>query len=223
MCAACAREARALSDTWAQLGDIPSLHPDSSAMRTRFDALLSGTPRAPRGWTTHGLQAAAAVVLVAAGFLAGRQASPIAATDPAIVELREELHATRQMVSLSMLAQQSASERLRGITYTAQIEQPGSEVVSALLDTLMHDPDVNVRLRSVDALRRFADRDNVRRTAASALIGPMSSPLVQIALIDFLVEANDRSSLASLRQLADDAMADKAVRARAAWGAGRIG
>jgi len=46
---------------------------------------------------------------------------------------------------------------------------------------------------------------------------------VQIALIDFLVEANDRSAAVSLRQVVEDAMADKAVRAHAAWGLQHIG
>jgi HEAT repeat protein len=192
-------------------------------MRARFDDIVGAAARAPRWWMAHGLQAAAAVILVAFGFLVGRQTRPVPLSDPTMTELREELRATRQMVSLSLLQQQSASERLRGITYTTQIERPGGELVGALLDTLLHDPDVNVRLRSIDALKRFADRDNVRRAATDALTEPASSPLVQIALIDFLVEANDRGSVTSLRRLADDTMTNKAVRARAAWGLQHIG
>ena len=63
----------------------------------------------------------------------------------------------------------------------------------------------------------------MRRAAADALALPASSPYLQIALIDFLVEANDRNSAASLRRLANDTMVDKAVRARAAWGLQHIG
>jgi HEAT repeat len=222
-CAACAREAQEIGETWVQLADVPPMPPDSASMRARFDAIVHPATASPRAWMMYGLQAAAAIVLLAGGFIAGRQTSPAPVTDPAIAELREELRATRQLVSLSLLQQQSASERLRGITYTTQIERPGGELVSALLDTLLHDPDPNVRLRSVEALKRFADRDNVRRAAADALTEPASSPLVQIALIDFLVEANVRSSAASLRQVVEDAMTDKAVRAHAAWGLQQIG
>ena len=225
-CAECAREANEAADTWARLADIPAAQADSAAMRARFDGLLERTAAPQRWWTSRGLQAAAAVVLLATGFLLGRTTSPSASAptaDPAIAELREELRATRQMVSLSLLQQQSASERMRGITYTSQIERPGSELVTALLDTLMHDSDVNVRLKSIDALKRFADRSSVRMAAADALVEQVSSPMVQIALIDFLVEANDRGAAASLRRLADDAMADKAVRVRAAWGLQQIG
>jgi hypothetical protein len=219
-CPACAREAEEASDIWIRLADIPAAQADSAAMRARFDSIVSPSQR---WWTPRTLQAAAAIVLLATGFLIGRNTSASPAVDPAIVELREELRATRQMVSLSLLQQQSASERLRGITYTTQIDRPGSELVTALLDTLMHDPDVNVRLKSIDALKRFADRSDVRRGAAAALTGQAASPLVQIGLIDFLVDANDRASAASLRQLADDAMADQAVRARARRGLRQIG
>jgi hypothetical protein len=221
-CRSCEAEAGVATDTWALLGDIPAAHADSAAMRARFDRILDVSAPPSRLWMTHGLQAAAAVTLVALGFLAGRQTLPNA-PDPALGDLREELRATRQMVSLSLLQQQSASERLRGITYTSQIDRPGGELLGALIDTLLHDPDVSVRLKTIDALKRFADRDNVRRAAVDALNVPMSSPHVQIALIDFLVEANDRNSAASLRRLADDTMVDKAVRARAAWGLQHIG
>lgn len=232
-CPTCEAEGRAVADTWSLLSDIPAANADSTAMRARFDRVFDlSTPVPPTvrrivlseaGWWAHGLQAAAAVILAALGFLAGRQTVPPAAPDPSLGELREELRATRQMVSLSLLQQQSASERLRGITYTSQIDRPGGELVSALIDTLLHDPDMNVRLRTIDALKRFADRTNVRRAAIDALTEPASSPLVQVSLIDFLVEANDRDSTPSLRRLADDTMADKAVRARAALGLQQIG
>jgi hypothetical protein len=241
-CASCAAEARTAADTWQLLGEIPAVEADSAAMRARFDdmldastppsgflrgphaaALVRRSPQGEGGWLGHALQAAAAVILVAGGFFVGRQTVPAPTVDPAISELREELRATRQMVSLSLLQQQSASERLRGITYTSQIDRPGGELVGALIDTLLHDPDVNVRLKTIEALKRFADRSNVRRAAVDALTEPASSPLVQIELIDFLVDANERSAAPSMRRLADDTMADKAVRAHAAWGLQQIG
>jgi hypothetical protein len=222
-CPTCEIEAGNVADTWTLLGDIPAAHADSAAMRARFDRILHASTAAQRPWMAHGLQTAAAVILVTLGFLAGRETVPSPAPDPALGELREELRATRQMVSLALLQQPSASERLRGVTYTSQIDRPGGEIVNALIDTLLHDPDANVRLRTIDALKPFADRNNVRRAAVDALTGPASSPLVQISLIDFLVETNDRDSTPSLRRLANDTMVDKAVRARAAWGLQHIG
>jgi hypothetical protein len=152
----------------------------------------------------------------------GRQTAPPPAADPQLAMLREELRDMRQMVTLSLLQQQSASERLKGVSFTAQIEQPGGEVTLALLDTLMHDPNVNVRLATIDALRRFAARENVRLGMIEAL-ARQTSPLVQIALIDYVVETNDRGAADTLRRLSNDPMLDQAVRGRATQALQQIG
>jgi HEAT repeat protein len=81
----------------------------------------------------------------------------------------------------------------------------------------MHDPNVNVRLAAVDALRRFGERQVVRSGALQALNG-QESPLVQVALIDFLVELQDKESIGTLQKLAQDGHVDETVRMRAALG-----
>ena len=141
--------------------------------------------------------------------------------DPALVELRRELHDMRQMLMLSLMQQQSATERLRGVSESVQIDQPGAEIVRALLETLKHDPNVNVRLACVDALRRFSEQDVVRRGTVEALT-ESSYPLLQIALIDFMVETKDKEAIDALRRLSEDSMVDEAVRGRAAWGVGQL-
>jgi HEAT repeat protein len=103
------------------------------------------------------------------------------------------------------------------VSGSLQIDQPGNEIVRALLDTLMHDPNVNVRLASVDALRRFSERDVVRQGTVQAL-ADSSFPLVQIAIIDFMVETKAKNAVDALRRLSTDAAANEAVRGRAAWG-----
>jgi len=136
--------------------------------------------------------------------------------------MRSEMHDLREMVSLSLMQQQSASERIKGVTWTGTLDRPSGEVVSALLDALMHDPNVNVRLATIDALERFASRDDVRRGTIQA-VESQPSPLVQIALIDFMVKTNERESATTLRRLAMDPQANDAVRARAAWGLQQLG
>ena len=128
----------------------------------------------------------------------------------------------RQMVSLSLMQQQSASDRLKGVTWSSTLEQPGGEVVSALLDTLLHDPNVNVRLASIDALARFADQQQVRQGAVDALQSA-SSPMVQIALIDFVVGVRETRSIETLKKLAADPSLNEMVRMRASQGLDRFG
>jgi hypothetical protein len=236
-CPACAAEAEGLDDTWQMLGTVPAYNgpadrPDSVAMRARFDAALDGYrqgigaesagPHRVARLRTYGLQFAAAAAVLVLGVGIGRQTMPPPAVDPQLAMLRDELRDMRQMVTLSLLQQQSASERLKGVSFTTQMEQPGSEVTAALLDTLMHDPNVNVRLSTIDALKRFAARDSVRRGVIDSL-PRQTSPLVQIALIDFVVEASGRDAADTLRRLSADPMLDKAVRARAAQKLEQIG
>jgi HEAT repeat protein len=170
------------------------------------------------------IAAAAAAVLVV-GVVIGRQSIggvPPPATESQLAELRQELRDMRQMVTLSLLQQQSASERLKGVTWTGQIDEPDNEVTNALLMALTTDPNVNVRLASIDALRRFGGRAAVRRGVLDALPRQVS-PLVQIALIDFVVEVNGREATEALRRLSMDPMLDGAVRARAAMGLEQVG
>jgi HEAT repeats len=235
------READRLEATWRMLGGIDAPAPDSDQMRARLDAVIDALERAeapvPRGWfsrrglgrgsrfsVVEGL-AAAAILLV--GIAIGRfvmpdRTRPAADSSSEIAAMRSEMRELREMVSLSLMQQQSASDRLKGVTWTGQLDRPSGEVVSALLDALMHDPNVNVRLATIDALERFASREDVRRAAIEAVDRQMS-PLVQIALIDFLVKTNERESAPTLRRLAQDPQVNDAVRSRAAWGLQQLG
>ena len=236
-CPACREELEGARDMWQRLGRMRASAPDTGAMRARFDAMMAGASntepvasappsrsRTSRWMRRHRavrtlVQAAAAAILVVAGIQVGREMSPTAPaiTAPDVTALRDEVRDLRQMVTLSLMQQQSVTERLKGVSWSSQLDQPGAEVVSALIDTLMRDANVNVRLASIDALKRFAERETVRSAAVRAL-DTQTSPLVQMALIDFVVETQDREALDSLRRLSRDDKTNEAVRARASWG-----
>jgi len=233
------READELDATWRMLGAIDAPAPDSERMRARLDAVIDAVeqtqaparPREVRTYVLQGLAAAAVLVIgISIGWYARPGGSAFGGTRPPsdtssvseIAAMRSEMHDLREMVSLSLMQQQSASERIKGVTWTGQLDRPSGEIVTALLDALMHDPNVNVRLATIDALERFASRDDVRRGTIDA-VQRQASPLVQIALIDFMVKTNERESVATLRQLAMDPQVNDAVRARAAWGLQQLG
>jgi hypothetical protein len=232
-------ESETLDATWRMLGAIDAPAPDSERMRARLDAVIDAVehaqapagPRTFRAYVLQGLAAAALVVIgIGIGWVAGSERTrSTAGSRPAeagaaseIAAMRSEMHDLREMVSLSLMQQQSASERIKGVTWTGTLDRPSGEVVSALLDALMHDPNVNVRLSTIDALERFASREDVRRGTIEA-VESQPSPLVQIALIDFMVKTNERESADTLRRLAMDPQANDAVRARAAWGLQQLG
>lgn len=121
------------------------------------------------------------------------------------------------MVALSLMQQQSASDRLRGVNVSYELPHPGTEVLRALLDTLTHDPNVNVRLATVDALRQFGDQTVVRKGIVEAM-PRQESAMVQVALIDLAVDLHEKGSLDTLRQFSSDEKLDIAVRERARKG-----
>lgn len=249
-CASCQAELAGLDPLWERLGEVEAVPTPSDRMRERFATMLAaeqggagagaarpgGGPRVlawrPRFWPDAPLvQMAVAASLLLVGVLVGRGLPPAGPQSPAvpaaaapaqeIAGVRSELREMRQMLTLSLLQQQSATERLRGVSASEQLEQPGNEVVAALLDTLLHDPNDNVRLAAVDALRRFSSRDDVRRGTLRAA-ADTSAPLLQIAVIDFMVETRAPDAESVLRQLSQDQAVDEAVRGRAAMGLERL-
>jgi HEAT repeats len=125
------------------------------------------------------------------------------------------------LIALSLLRQQSASERLRGVSWANRVESSDGQVLAALLDSVNHDPNVNVRLAAADALRTFAMTSAARTEIAKAII-LQSAPLVQIALIDLVVDLKDSSSITELRQVAGNDSLNPSVRERAAWAVERL-
>ncbi len=240
-CAACRAQLVGIEPLWEALARLPAPPVPSTRMRERFSAMVAAertsterrtASRQTRGraWTGSSwageplVQSALAASLLLAGVFIGRAwpSTPVAAPPHQdIAEVRSELREMRQLLTLSLLQQPSATERLRGVSGTAQIEQPGLEVVTALLDTLLHDPNVNVRLAAVDALRRFSDRTEVRSGARQA-VADSGAPLLQVAVIDFMVETRDPEAPALFRRLAEDPTVDDAVRGRARWGLGQL-
>jgi hypothetical protein len=227
-CESCAATYRDLARTLALVGDLDVPERDERYGLEVWQRIRHDLPPQDAPWWVglsrwrRSVLAGAVAMLVVAAFLAGRfWPRPASAQDDLqaanLTEVRGELREMREMLMLSLMQQQSATERLRGVSGSVQIDQPGTEIVRALLETLRHDPNVNVRLACVDALRRFSGQDVVRRGTVQAL-AESSFPLVQIALIDFMVETKDKDAIDVLRLLSEDSAMDEAVRGRAAWG-----
>ena len=236
-CASCGEEAA----LWGKLALLPEEQP-GPAMQTRFKAMLESyqegrweksslvaekqkTPT-PMLWglgNWRQMPVAGVVwacLFLICGFLIGRRTErPVAPNnnDAQIAELRQELAGTRQLVALSMLQQQSASQRLEGVSWSTRLQQPDPKVLDALYHTLRYDNSVDVRLASLDALSRYSGQPEVRRELVSAL-QEKQSPLVQIGLIDVLVDMHDRDAVPQLKRFQQDPKIDPNVRKHVDWG-----
>ena len=233
-------ECSEVAGLWNKLALIPKEQP-SEAGRERFEAMLQayqtgrgqdGSPRptADKGtpfwsvfqWLRSPVGALAwSIVLVALGTYVGMQLGSGKANSQDLAAMHTELTNMRQMVALSMLQQQSASQRLEGVTWTRREEQLDPQVLAALMHTLRYDTSVDVRLAALDALSRHAGQPQVKRTVVDAL-QEQQSPLVQVALIDQLVEWRDvdaASRIEKLRQMPD---LNPTVRQRADWAISKL-
>ena len=225
-CPRCKNEANQLADLWNGLGQLPFPQP-GSRVRLRFYERLAAYQDGFEGGRTGSrfclppaFRIAAGVMVLIAGFGAGFWLDSTRDRQQ-LTQLRSEVTNMRQLVTLSLLQQQSASERLRGVNWAYRSEPPGSEVLAALLGAVDHDPSVDVRLAAVDALRSFADDPSARQGLRQALT-KQDSPLVQIALIDQMAELRDHAAVPSLTSLLNEPKISREVRQRAEWALGRI-
>ncbi len=218
-------ELEELRTMWEGLGLLAEEQP-SAAMRARFYQRLNAVERKRGGvvqssfaWWKPGLapQLAAALAVFCLGIYVGHLKMPGQVSPGEVAELRTQVQGLHETVALSLLERQSATSRLEGISWGSRVAQPDSELLSALVSTLDHDPNTNVRLASLDALEKFSSDATVRKSLVDSL-AVQDSPLVEIALIDALVHVHDNGAAGQFRKLAGDGHLNVAVRQRAQWG-----
>lgn len=228
-CPTCREESEALGELWGRLA-LLEVAPPEAELRERFDAvlaayqaglaaagpatkpaavertpwwrrLLAPSPGRP-GLQLNRLAWGLLTLVVGAGLgalVAGR-----GVTGGEMRELRGEVQALNEKVTLSLLDDSSATERLQGVSYGARMDRPDRQVIDALVSAATSDPNVNVRLAAIEAL--------APRAAQPPVFGPLvrslpdqGSPLVQVALVDLLLESDGSAARdAALRLVADD-------------------
>jgi hypothetical protein len=234
-CVACGEEAA----LWKKLALLPEEQP-SPALETRFKAMLESyqegrwekksladekSKRHVPIWglgNWRSLPAAGIVwacLFLACGYFIGRQSDRGQSSEvqQKFDALQIELATTKQMVALSLMQQQSASQRLEGVSWSTRLSQPDPKVMSALMHTVRFDNSVDVRLAALDALSRYSDRPEVRRELLDVL-QTTQSPMVQVALIDLLVDLHDKSAVPQFKRFQEDPRINPTVKKRVDWG-----
>jgi hypothetical protein len=236
-CPDCQREFAALAQTLTALDTLP-VPPPSARLRQQFYAMLeeekhsAASARAAverehrrRSVWRWVLAPLGTVALLAFGFGAGIRFAPVtvpqtvAVSDP---ETKRELHDLRakiehletmnQLVAASFQEnQRPGNDRLRGVLTSAALDNPNDRVINELISSLALDSSPNVRLRALEALYPYADRDLVRASVLASLPRE-SSPLVQVTMIDFLAAARDAEAKPALERMSVNTLADQNVR-----------
>jgi hypothetical protein len=228
-CESCRKELASLGGVWNAIGRLPEEQP-GEGLRSRFyeamrayEAALQGTAFSPakqaRRWYESLVPrspairfATALLLLVVAGAIGYRmRGGGVEAAE--MSQLRDEVRSVNHLLTVSLLRQQSASERLQGVNRSSRMERVDPEIAAALLQTFKHDPNVNVRLAALDALSRDIDEPEIR-TELLAALQIQSSPMVQIAIIDLLVQAGEKQSTGVLKQMLQKADVNTVVKKR---------
>ena len=237
-CPTCQREWAALQEMTSKLDALPAAEP-SPRLRENFYAMLETHQReadAPSPFAlARGridrffaallpaqpvLQFAFALALLIGGLLTGQhylaRPAPLApvvdaAAQHKIAELEAKVNSMGQLVTYSLLQQQSTGDRLQAVLTSMDVKSPDRKVLTDLVGALAFDPSINVRLSAVEALAQHSDDSLVRAGVLSALPRERA-PLVQVAMIELLAGARDPSALPVFEKLSRDEATDINVR-----------
>lgn len=208
-------ELKELEKTYLEMGslEVPEV-PSESKMHGRFYAMLEEEKSAQSatitsiasvwmnriqdGFNQHKMGYAAAIFI--AGLLAGNLFNLSGSQDQKIDNLTEEVYQMREIMMMSLLENDSPSERLKAVNISNELPETDDRIAEALLQTLNKDPNVNVRIAAVDALINHASNPNVRSGMIDA-ITRQESPLVQIALADAMLALQETESVDQFKKL----------------------
>ncbi len=237
-CAECRQELDANLHIWNLMEDITVPEP-SDKMQVRFNAMLdtyqdsvNEKKNAVTGIIEKIRQVftlqpafilAYSVILIIAGLgvglLLNRPPKPIITVSESnagrgpIDSLATQVHEMKQMVMLALLQNPSASERIKGVSYTSEITGANKEVINALFTTLNNDPNTNVRLMTLEALTRYANDPAVREGLVQSIV-QQDSPLMQSALADAMLKLQEKRSVQPFKKLLQQKSLNNMVRGK---------
>jgi HEAT repeat protein len=218
-CAGCHMEYKTTQNVWNLMGEIPEPEtPDT--MRAGFNAILSNfkkeqmkDPNPITDWLRQiylqwQLQIrphlALSLVMIAIGLVSGyflsRSGQSTMAYHKQIDSLSSQVSEMKQMMMLTLLQDPSASQRILAVGYTDEIDKVNNKVIEALLTTLNEDPNVNVRLITLEALIKYSNQPRVREGLVHSLT-IQESPMLQSAIADAMVKLQEKKSVKSLQEL----------------------
>jgi hypothetical protein len=218
-CAGCREELEALQKVWFLMGEMDQPEP-SKAMQANFNAILSEFKKEQINqknlfgeWISKlreflYLQVqprlAYSLLLVAIGLVGGyflhQPGQSSIVYNKQIDSLASQVSEMKQVMMFSLLQDPSASQRIRAVSYTEEISNVDLKVIGALFTTLNEDPNVNVRLATLEALAKLAAEPKVREGLVRS-IDLQESPLMQTAIADVMVKLQEKSSIQSLQKL----------------------
>ena len=222
-CNECRREAEEVQVLLTVMKNTPQEMP-STMLRENFNTMLQselnmetmsnilqepGTAEKPRARVIQfslprlAGRVAAAVILLAGGIgigLSVKSKPEINNTSEQLSQLRAEVKDMKEKVMLSLIDDESASQRIKAVSYVEEMASPNQQVIDALFNSLNHDKNVNVRLAALYSLARFADNRVVRDSLVTSL-EVQTEPIIQVVLINLLAEKRELKAIAPIKEI----------------------
>jgi hypothetical protein len=226
-CSECRREAEDLQELLRTIKNNPQELP-SATLRENFNTMLQSelnmeamssllqTPEKsekPRGtvlsmfFASTAGKAAAAIILLAGGIAIGMAINPKGPdlnTNNEIATLKTEVkqmeNKMKEQELLNGIDDESASQRIKAVSYAEDMASPDQQVIDALFNSLNNDKNVNVRLAALYSLTRFADRHSVRDSLVSSL-SRQNEPIIQVVLINLLTEKREKKAIEPMKEI----------------------
>lgn len=210
-------EFRAMEELYADLKQIQSPEP-GAGMSQRFYAMLEKEKQAQKKDLSQLIKEklfrlveqftlpklAYAVVLLMAGGWAG---SSLSENSQEVYQLQSQVQDMRQMMMITMLEGPSATDRIKAVNISSELNTADEKAIRALLFTLNNDPSVNVRVHAIEALKRWSEDERVRKGLITA-ISRQQSPVVIVELADTMIELELKNSAGELEKLLQERQLD---------------
>ena len=207
-------------DLWSKLGNLPTPEPSEEA-KTRFNAMLYTFKQEEESkkvgflkslWesiqplvtlkSSHSWAFVMLLIVLSGtlGYFFEKPSQELSTNQSEVKRLSSEMQDMKQMMMLSMLENPMATERLKAVSYTEELNAVDDQVIDALLTTLNFDQNENVRLVTLEALIKLADNPKVREGLVQSLL-TQESPLMQVALADAMVKLQEKRSVKQFKQM----------------------
>jgi hypothetical protein len=208
-----------LSELEAQVLKIQSPVP-TVELDDQFYKMLSAMKKESKGfswtsffsWPELAPKLAFASLTLLIGFFVGYLFVPSPQSNKEVATLSKEISDLKEMMMFSLLEKESATDRLKAVNLTSEMS-PSAKVTTALLQTLNHDENINVRLAALDALKPYTGDSKVRELLVRS-IANQDSPLVQVALADLMVAMQEKSSIKELEKILKSDRTPKEIKKR---------
>lgn len=152
----------------------------------------------PKFQIRHLYKYAAAILLLVTGVFIGREIGY--KNTPTLIANQQVNGAETDSRLIAINDTHSAITRLKGIQSTKQLSNPNNKIFEALNQTLLHDPNINVRLSAIEAMLHFGEHAIIREYLIAA-IAFQDSPIVQVALADAMITLNEKRSIEPIQEL----------------------